>query len=215
MGLLSKANLFENTKPEGLAFSNFIINNNIKQFALFEKINNQFIITNSLGFDYKSIISSESTIDFWNGAVNNSDLNTFKQFFSPELSEKIRTVKIFQISQDKIFMLCNQELSEKIKSELSNISIATTFTSENFDSSKASESFEISLLEQNNFSTSILNELFNQLILLNKDLKIEITESKIKFSVTNNNLPSQLYINHLYLNLSYFSDDCKKLFLIK
>ena len=46
MGLLSKANLVDlNTR---LAFSDFIINNNIKFFAIFEKLNQDYLIKNSL-----------------------------------------------------------------------------------------------------------------------------------------------------------------------
>ena len=102
MGLLSKANLVDlNTR---LAFSDFIINNNIKFFAIFEKLNQDYLIKNSLGFDGNSIFESISTVDFWNGICKENksiynfnsleSTNPLLQFFSIKIKDDIKSVSV-------------------------------------------------------------------------------------------------------------------------
>ena len=52
----------ENVSP--IFINDFLISNDISNFAILEIINNHFFITNSFGYDVKSIYSSYSTVDF-------------------------------------------------------------------------------------------------------------------------------------------------------
>ena len=61
MGLLSRANTLDELKNNpGLAFSDFINKHSLKICALLEKKANNYIVTNSIGFDAESIISATS-----------------------------------------------------------------------------------------------------------------------------------------------------------
>lgn len=118
-GLLQKANLLN--KEKGLAFSNFIQKYNKLTFAVFEKKDNYFFITTSLGFDGLSLLSSYSTIDFWDGLItskntvinfSNSDgtINKLLQFFSFSMKDKVTSVSIYK-TDDNILLVCNDTIS--------------------------------------------------------------------------------------------------------
>ena len=73
MGLLSMASHLDENQKQGLAFSDFVLKYNYKTCSLLEKKSNNYIITNSIGFDGESLIASYSTVDFWNGICQNSN----------------------------------------------------------------------------------------------------------------------------------------------
>lgn len=132
MGLLSKAENIgtaELNSPElnsAVSFSEFICNNEIKICALFEFIQDKYFITNSIGFDASSIISSVSTKDFWNGlCIENSvkefskkenSISTLLQFFSFNMSEKLESISALK-NENRILVVCNKQIDDKIKKQ--------------------------------------------------------------------------------------------------
>lgn len=127
MGLLTKASLLSNDKK--LAFSDFIISHNIHAFAVFKKQDNFYSIVNSIGFDGASLLSSLSTVDFWNGICleeskvydydcENKSLNPMLQFFSFEMLDELKSVSLYK-KDDFIYMLCNKQFENKIINDLS------------------------------------------------------------------------------------------------
>lgn len=209
MGLLSKANLLDTNqeKTSGLAFSNFVRKYNIKCCALFEKVNDNYIITNSIGFDFNSIIKSKSTIDFWNGLNESSDLSIFKQFFSSELSEKIKTINVKKINSEKILMLCNSIITESIKSDLQSLTAENSICEYENITNKNVQFSKIELKINNvdtTFISSISEEIFNRLInFYFKEIKILKNMNTIKLMVpVNETFESQLFNKHLLLNFS-------------
>lgn len=126
IGLLQKANLLND---EGLAFFDFIKSNNIKSCAILKPVDEIYIMSNSYGFDGKSILLSDSTWDFWQGTIpqKNSIYNfdreegtitALLQFFSQDARETINHLSIFRTIQDDIFILCNQKITDDIVSDL-------------------------------------------------------------------------------------------------
>ncbi|MCR4579660.1 MAG: hypothetical protein K5681_04855 [Treponema sp.] len=130
MGLLSKAGHLETNK--GLAFSEFINKYNFKICALFEKKDNFFLIKNSIGFDGASILSSYSTVDFWNGICDtveelniftddNGTLSPLLQLFSFSQKDDIESVAVYKPSNSKIFISCNQKFPKECIHDLCNL----------------------------------------------------------------------------------------------
>lgn len=132
MGLLSKAENIEAAefKPSELnsavSFSEFICNNEIRTCALFEFINNKFYITNSIGFDANSIISSVSTKDFWDGLCKENSVKEFSkkdnsispllQFFSFNMTEKLENINVLKL-ENRILILCNKKIDQTISNQ--------------------------------------------------------------------------------------------------
>lgn len=126
-GLLQKANLLN--KEKGLAFSNFIHKYYNLKFAVFTKQTNFYFITNSLGFDGLSILSSYSTADFWDGLIpgkntvvnfsgSDGSLNKMLQFFSFSMKDKVNEVSVYK-TDDKIILLCNEKISNNFIHDIS------------------------------------------------------------------------------------------------
>ncbi len=180
----------ENVSP--IFINDFLISNDISNFAILEIINNHFFITNSFGYDVKSIYSSYSTVDFWNGLIkeknkiynfnyeNNSITHLF-QFFSGELIESIKQILVYKTDSDKIYIFCLKKTSDKIlqlQNQIKNLdfSIKTTdslnFTTNtrlfSLDTQNAileivSENIRNKFYLKNNFFNAIKAELVNRL----------------------------------------------------
>lgn len=104
-------------KISQIYINDFIITNNISSFAILDNINNHYFITNSFGYDVKSIFSSYSTIDFWNGLIKetnklynfNYDDNSIThlfQFFSGALIESIKQILVYKTEKNQIYIFC-------------------------------------------------------------------------------------------------------------
>lgn len=128
MGLLSKANLLEQNKR--LAFSYLINKYDLKQFAIFSKNNEDYLIINSLGFDGISIINSTSTSDFWNGLCKEEEniyffekeaITPLLQFFSFNIKDEIQNISIIKID-GYILMICNNQIKNEFISDFKKIS---------------------------------------------------------------------------------------------
>lgn len=128
MGLLSKASTLDTNIP-GLAFSDFINKNSLKFCALLEKNNINYFVKNSLGFDAHSILSSVSTVDFWNGICpesrriynfSDSDNSPFLQLFSERLKEKVKEISVYKNSKAQI-IICQDKLSDNAAKDLETI----------------------------------------------------------------------------------------------
>lgn len=192
-GLLKKANLL--TQEKGLAFSDFLKKYNDSVFAIFSKIDNFYFITNSIGFDGLSILSSYSTKDFWNGLIPNKNkiynfdddensLNKLLQFFSFEMKDKISSISVYS-TDTKIFMLCNIPLTNEFIHDISFINddnsfdisnINNSFVSEyevnkySIDYSEAVESYAMQKTENKpdlceHLKNALFNEISNRLVL--------------------------------------------------
>lgn len=129
MGLLSKASEF--TKESKLPFSEFILKNNVEIFAIFELDNNHYQIMNSIGFDGSSLLSSNSSADFWNGiCVKENEIYNFNiiqkkenpllQFFSFKIKDNIKSISLYK-DHKYIYMLCNKTLTDNIINDIKNI----------------------------------------------------------------------------------------------
>lgn len=134
MGLLSKTISLANSNK--IDFKQFTKKYNISLCAVFSKINNDYIITDSIGFDGISIISSISTSDFWEGTIKNKidwlfyktneEMLPFYQLFSFNQKDKITGIVIKRL-EDKILMVCSTnsfifEPTPELSQDLLNIS---------------------------------------------------------------------------------------------
>ena len=130
MGLLSRASTLDETEiKQGLAFSDFILKYSLKSSAMLEQNDMYYIISQSIDFDAYSIISSNSTCDFWNGICkeNNkiykfsgNDVSPLLQLFSSKMKEEIKEVYIYRNSDSKILLSLN-EISESAAQDFENI----------------------------------------------------------------------------------------------
>lgn len=134
MGLLAKTlSLADSNK---IAFKQFTKKYGISLCAVFSKFDNDYVITDSTGFDGISIISSISSADFWNGTIkekndwqyynSNEEMLPFYQLFSFTLKDKITGIAI-RCFEDKIFMACSTENysfepSQPLNNDLFNLS---------------------------------------------------------------------------------------------
>lgn len=135
MGLLSKAETIDfaelnsakqNSIIKKISFSEFICKNKITSCALFENIDDKYFITNSVGFDANTIISSESTKDFWNGLCSENSVKNFSkkentispllQFFSFTMSENLESISVFKTA-NKVLIVCNKEITAEMKNQ--------------------------------------------------------------------------------------------------
>ncbi|MBC6713713.1 hypothetical protein [Treponema sp. Marseille-Q3903] len=127
MGLLTKASLLE--LEDGLSFFELISKHSLKICAVFDKVCDKYFISDSIGFDFDSIISSFSTVDFWNGicpktemiysfSADENSISPFLQFFSFEIKDDITSVSVYKNKcDDKIIVCCNKKLDDKIISD--------------------------------------------------------------------------------------------------
>ncbi|WP_027727426.1 hypothetical protein [Treponema sp. C6A8] len=123
-GLLHKIENLQISRNEQ-SFLNFIQNNKIEIFAELFYYSDFFFCKNSYGLDGETILLSDSTKTFWDGLTpvlgkiynfSSSDfsLNQILQFFSSELEERITSVSICRLAEDRIILLCNKNLTEKL-----------------------------------------------------------------------------------------------------
>lgn len=200
IGLLQKANLL--SKKQGLAFCDFALENNIHFFAKFSLRGNFFYISNSYGLDFASILSSKSTVDFWNGIapVKNRFYNFSKeenniiplyQFFSFKLKDFINSIQILR-ETNSIFMICNSQLSDDKITEL--VSLTDNYKSPVIDINNISQEIVLS-----KFEISIDSVIKNYLSEKNKDsTTITLFTESLRLSLAN-----QLYFN--FIKNGYFS----------
>lgn len=227
MGLLSKANLLD-TK-ERLAFSTFIKNNNIQNVALFSLNNNYYSIVNSFCFDINSIINSYSTKDFWDGickevnktyvlSKSDNSINCLYQLFSLELIDIIFKVSIIKNSKNDILLICNSEITPQIISDFNNIEINFFEVIKDYPFNQNKNYYkyqvhfdDISFIEdyteerKNQIISALNNECVNRInsFYISDNLSVKYNQMTIKliFS-TLNTINSDLFINHLKLNLT-------------
>ncbi len=163
MGLLSMASHLDDIPKQGLAFSDFILKYNFKNCALLEKNDNNFVISNSIGFDGESIVSASSTSDFWDGicpvknkvySLSQKDNSNapLLQLFSENLKELAKEVNVCRSSDNKILLLCNSLLSDQAAKDLSLIDSSkhncnTDSLNKFFKESSVLEMFQINLCE--------------------------------------------------------------------
>ena len=153
MGLLSRTLSLSQEKKvseKTISFIQFTKKFNISLCAVFSKIDNNYLITNSVGFDGISIISSISTNDFWDGTINNpnkwysfttnSEMVPFFQLFSFNQKDKIKGIYICRF-EDKVFMVCSTESISFIPND----SIIKELSFINFDNKEDKKEISINL----------------------------------------------------------------------
>lgn len=200
MGLLSKASGLDFS--EKLVFTDFLIKHNIKTCAIYESSNNIFFIKNSIGFDASSILSSDSTFDFWNGVCSrknfvykfqkeDNSINCMLQFFSYGMNEELEYISLYRPSDDKILLLVNKEITTDIISDFYKLTDQkidyVNISNLNLQDSESAYKYEISLNEAvsaYNFEEqdSIKNEIYNRIkiSLFDKNHSIRLNENKIR-----------------------------------
>ncbi|MCQ2575480.1 MAG: hypothetical protein MJ162_01975, partial [Treponema sp.] len=132
MGFLDRANekraeiasaVSAPTNNSNISFFSFTKKYGLNCCCSFSKKANHFYITNSIGFDGDSILKSYSTDDFWNGAILPEDriitytqadtnLNSFKQFFSDTLLFDLESLTILKTSKNTSLFVLN--ISDKV-----------------------------------------------------------------------------------------------------
>ena len=145
----------ENILP--IYINDFLISNEISSFAVLEIINNHYFITNSFGYDVKSIYSSYSTVDFWNGLIketnkiynfnyeNNSITHLF-QFFSGDLIESIKQILVYKTETNKIYIFCLKKTSNKllqIQNQIKNLDLSFNLSVSKIETANSNFTLEI------------------------------------------------------------------------
>ena len=120
MGLLEKS--LRLSQQGALSFFEFSKKYNLNCSAILSKFQNNFIITNSVGIDGDSILSSVSTQDFWDGTVSQKNklytfdeanlMRPFLQLFSDNLVHKIKSISIYY-TDEKILIVLGEDADNK------------------------------------------------------------------------------------------------------
>lgn len=124
MGLLQKS--ISISSAQKISFSDFVKKYNISLCAVLKKCDQNFVISNSYGFDAISIISSVSSLSFWEGTIkeknkwysykNNAQMLPFYQFFSFNQKDKIDSINIYFSNNDQILLICGSSNENCINS---------------------------------------------------------------------------------------------------
>lgn len=196
MGLLQKTLQISDKKE--ISVSN-LFGDGILFYALFEKFENHFFITNSIGLDSKSILLSFSTSDFWEGSIKKRDcwnyfteednsISQFFQFFSIQLKDNIKSIAVFFSSENKIFITAGEKKLENLSD-----SFAEQIESV-FNKIKFSLKNPALLVPQNSFSYKITietKEYIDSIILQNLTDKTQIEQFNESLS---NELSNRFYV---------------------
>ena len=208
MGLLSIASHLDENPKQGLAFSDFILKYNFKCCALLEKKSNNYLVTNSIGFDGKSIAAASSTSDFWNGicpeqnqilnfSQNDNSHAPLLQLFSLNMKDSVKAFSLCR-SDNKILLVCNDKISEEALSDFPKIgtekhkcstdAINKLFTESSvllkfqINLSEAVESFilaqKIPDTEKQTIENSLYNEFYNRFICIYNNKDASCYEQK-------------------------------------
>ena len=219
----------ENILP--IYINDFLISNEISSFAVLEIINNHYFITNSFGYDVKSIYSSYSTVDFWNGLIketnkiynfnyeNNSITHLF-QFFSGDLIESIKQILVYKTETNKIYIFCLKKTSNKllqIQNQIKNLDLSFNFSVSKIETTNSNFTLEIqnTILEivsenirnkfylKNSFFNAIKAELVNRLnFYFSNNSKISLNnDNKIEITTNINSKDFDLLEFHINENL--------------
>ena len=219
----------ENILP--IYINDFLISNEISSFAVLEIINNHYFITNSFGYDVKSIYSSYSTVDFWNGLIketnkiynfnyeNNSITHLF-QFFSGDLIESIKQILVYKTETNKIYIFCLKKTSNKllqIQNQIKNLGLSFNLSVSKIETTNSNFTLEIqnTILEivsenirnkfylKNSFFNAIKAELVNRLnFYFSNNSKISLNnDNKIEITTNINSKDFDLLEFHINENL--------------
>lgn len=219
----------ENILP--IYINDFLISNEISSFAVLEVINNHYFITNSFGYDVKSIYSSYSTVDFWNGLIketnkiynfnyeNNSITHLF-QFFSGDLIESIKQILVYKTDTNKIYIFCLKKTSNKllqIQNQIKNLDLSFNLSVSKIETANSNFTLEIqnTILEivsenirnkfylKNSFFNAIKAELVNRLnFYFSNNSKISLNnDNKIEITANINSKDFDLLEFHINENL--------------
>lgn len=219
----------ENILP--IYINDFLISNEISSFAVLEIINNHYFITNSFGYDVKSIYSSYSTVDFWNGLIketnkiynfnyeNNSITHLF-QFFSGDLIESIKQILVYKTETNKIYIFCLKKTSNKllqIQNQIKNLDLSFNLSVSKIETTNSNFTLEIqnTILEivsenirnkfylKNSFFNAIKAELVNRLnFYFSNNSKISLNnDNKIEITANINSKDFDLLEFHINENL--------------
>ena len=219
----------ENILP--IYINDFLISNEISSFAVLEIINNHYFITNSFGYDVKSIYSSYSTVDFWNGLIketnkiynfnyeNNSITHLF-QFFSGNLIESIKQILVYKTETNKIYIFCLKKTSDKldqIQNQIKNLDLSFNLSVSKIETTNSNFTLEIqnTILEivsenirnkfylKNSFFNAIKAELVNRLnFYFSNNSKISLNnDNKIEITANINSKDFDLLEFHINENL--------------
>lgn len=219
----------ENILP--IYINDFLISNEISSFAVLEIINNHYFITNSFGYDVKSIYSSYSTVDFWNGLIketnkiynfnyeNNSITHLF-QFFSGDLIESIKQILVYKTDTNKIYIFCLKKTSNKllqIQNQIKNLGLSFNLSVSKIETTNSNFTLEIqnTILEivsenirnkfylKNSFFNAIKAELVNRLnFYFSNNSKISLNnDNKIEITTNINSKDFDLLEFHINENL--------------
>jgi hypothetical protein len=219
-----------------LDFFDFIKNNSILFAQVLTKINNIYISEFSAGLDGQTICNSISTADFWHGIIplkgkaytfnqKDNSLNSFYQFFSNSLKDKIDSITVVRCRDDKIILFCNcKKLSEEINDvscKLASREINCKGNKYQLDFTQAITSFILSkkLSEyEDALFTALSNALFYRLSRSFEDAALVSRISPALFTlacIEKEDIPFELLLSHLKLDCSYILDSNSQSLILK
>lgn len=169
MGLLShieKETSFGND-IQNVSFSAFCKKNNFPLCALFQKVKDNFLITKSVGLDAKSILSSVSSLDFWNGTIgNDTDVHSYKdetlsafyQLFSEKIKDAIHSIHFARLNDSSIFAKIDTDQNySPLQIDFSKINFSST-TPPSFQA-QSKKNYSLFLLSSNVALQKIMSEV--------------------------------------------------------
>lgn len=239
VGLLKKSLNATKAEPQDrLDFFEFIKDHSIPYAQLFVKEKDHYYSKYSYGLDGKSIISSISTFDFWDGLLPEKyKLYTFKtqdnsisplyQFFSDNIKDKINLICLYKCKDDSIFLFCNYPAEQDF--------IQTAFIDALFNqqqNGKSTQIFELDFSEaidsyiianhKNNYKDILFTSLSNAIrkrldIAFDQEACIKtLCDGKFTLFISSKDfIPFELISNHLRLDCSYILDQHAQLITVE
>ena len=101
-----------------LTFVEFAKKYNLGMCAVLEQYNDKYMVSDSIGLDGFTVITTIATPDFWNGTIpsrnqwykfstSDNTITPFYQFLSFNMKERIENIYIYYTDTNKILFLCS------------------------------------------------------------------------------------------------------------
>lgn len=245
MGLLQKTINLSNTQK--ISFEQFTKKYNLSLCAVLTKQNQDFVVTHSNGFDSISIISSVSSMTFWEGTIkeknkwysytNNAQMLPFYQFFSFNQKDRINSIHINYLNNDRILIICSKDdlnfsdssiindfnsidFNIENKVDVSEFSISHNENAEKYilDFTTAVENQIKIHLRKEEFSKIIKNAIYNEIANTLKaffsepNFSVKVSEGIFHvLYITDKELPLDLFTVHIKNSFKTILDDQSKL----
>ncbi|MBO4533021.1 MAG: hypothetical protein J5726_04915 [Treponema sp.] len=220
-----------------LDFFEFIKEHSITFAQLFTKENGIYYSNYSFELDGRSICSSISTADFWDGLIlqkyklytfssKDNSIGPLYQFFSDKIKDKIDTVSIYKTKDDSIFVLCNAQGGDLESIGFVDVLFKQTQITKptqifEADFTEAIDSFIISNHKteyKDQIFTALSNAIKARLCLAFEEEACVKAVADGRFTIlidSKDFIPYELISNHLRLDCSYILDEHSQLLTVE